>query len=136
MPTPIPTGGWPQNGPKSRANNFRVPAGGLVAGEDILILENIDFFKTNRQFLKSIGIDYPGQPPHFERTYLGKIEVEEGGFIELSVMATPAEFWYAEIVTIEGKSYSLGTGSGDLETFWPSFILVAEGMLSIRENQS
>jgi hypothetical protein len=99
--------------------------------------DRFDFlFDRDRAFLKSIGIDYQGQPSHMERTYLGQAIIENDATIDLSVLVMPASFWYAEILTVEGKQYSLSTGSGYLSAFWPSFVLVAKGMLSIREKSS
>lgn len=100
---------------------------------------NFSLFDRDRKFLQSLGIEYTGEPS-FSPVVVGTVKIispgddeDTFGLIELSVSAWPATFWKAQITTTEGKYINLGTGSGHLSDFWPTFVLFAKGMIGVTE---
>ena len=66
--------------------------------------------------------------------YLGEVE---GDFYTVKVWVTtaPAQFYQFEITDPRGKVIWLNTGSGSLTAYWPSVVLIAQGMLVVKEQR-
>lgn len=65
--------------------------------------------------------------------YVGKVELEEGSWIEISVKCCPAQFWHFKIYSSDSnKFYEIDTGSGSLVDYWESAKKVAWGMFVVK----
>ena len=64
--------------------------------------------------------------------HVGKVVVEGGGTVDLTVHAMPAQFWTAIIYNPESRKETIiKTGSGTLMSYWPTFEAIAQNMIVI-----
>ncbi len=68
-----------------------------------------------------------------DKLYVGEYKIPEHEFAKISIWVTcmPAQFWEFQIITEENKKIKIQTGSGALNNFWSSVMLVAQGMFEI-----
>lgn len=66
---------------------------------------------------------------------VGTVHPENGGTIKIMVHGMPAQFWEFDILTSEGKHFTVSTGSGCLRDFWDAVRLIADGMLVVKETE-
>ncbi len=92
--------------------------------EDLKLFYNLKFkaFEFNDQKEHYIG---KHKIPHYKKAK-----------IKIYVTCMPAQFWRFEITTDEDKKYEISTGSGLLSNYFKTAIMVAEGMLTIKEIKS
>jgi len=61
---------------------------------------------------------------------VGTVLLSRGnGVVRITLDALPSQFWRFYITDAEGHSSIYRTGSGPLNSFWPSITLIAENML-------
>jgi hypothetical protein len=94
-------------------------------------------YEEDVEFLSNVGFDmssFNNKPPlpAWRELRVGAIERDESK-IELFVEMGPAKFWTARITTCEGIEVEIITGSGSIQAYWPSILLIAKGMLSVKK---
>lgn len=101
-----------------------------------LLLDGAKTYSCDKALFSKLGLkqfSIVNQKEHFVGEY--KLPEYETGSIKVWVTCMPAMFWRFEILTIEGKHFRLTTGSGALQNYWPSVMLVAEGMIELEPGQ-
>jgi hypothetical protein len=90
-----------------------------------------NFSNDDKELLELYNVELPEKISHAESIDLGKLELENG-YIKLSVMFLPSEFWEAEIHSnVTGKTYKVDTGSGHLTGRWLKEVSYWEQMVNL-----
>lgn len=89
-----------------------------------------NFSDSDKQRLERY-VELPEKINHAEMIDLGKLELENG-YINLSVIFFPSQFWVAEIhSSVSGKTFMVGTGSGSLTGTWTQKVSYWERMVNL-----
>jgi hypothetical protein len=69
----------------------------------------------------------------WQKHFVGEVRMENGSTVKVWVECAPAQFWTFEITSGEtGDVTTLGTGSGNLNEYWPFVEKVADGMIVVK----
>lgn len=85
-------------------------------------------YRADLALVQDLGLAIPAALPTTHEWFtLGEAK-RDGWAVTIEIMAMPAQFYRFTVATSEGARYVIETGSGTLHSYWPSVLLVAEGM--------
>ena len=95
-------------------------------------LESSHTYTQDLALFRQLGLS-PFQLEETGQLLLGVYLLPSGvASVTIHVTCMPAQFWHFEIVRQNGERCEISTGSGALSDFWPSVLLIADGMLVVQ----
>ena len=90
-------------------------------------------YNSDEHLFKQLGLPLFEDAPHATYLAIGRVNFEDGSYIDVSVQCWPAQFWKFEIYKHEkNENYVMTTGSGLLSDYWQTASMIAENMVGIK----
>ncbi len=91
-------------------------------------------YSWDESLFNRLGLSHFKDAPHAEYLKVGRVELDDGAYVDVSVQCWPAQFWKFKIHSTDPeRDITLATGSGTLTDYWNAARQIAEGMIVIKK---